>query len=160
MKTMKFMKTSFYTFLWLSALVFTTGCGDDGPSAPPPTEAELRTAILTAGTGKWNIPATGAVMLGEGATAFDITDLFENFSITFTTTGYTTTGTTPVWARSGTWAFTNDSGTVFKREDDLEVSIVEISNTTLKVSLEWTQTTYDDGRGQSYAGKHTFTFAK
>lgn len=155
------MKKLYKPFLMFALFVLITACGgDDGPGTPPPTEAELRTEILTAGTGKWNIPAAGAVTIGEGANTIDATNLFENFSITFTQTGYTTTGDTPVWARSGTWSFTNDAGTVFKREDNVEVTIIEISKTAMKLSLQWNQTTYEDGRSNSLAGKHVFTFLK
>lgn len=154
------MKAYLHSFLLFGCLALFTHCGgDDGPGTPPPTEAELRVTILTAGTGKWTPPATGAVILGGGATAQDITSLFENFTITFTPTGYTTTGTTPVWARSGTWSFTDDTGTKFRREDGLEVTLVDISATALKFTLEWDQTT-TSGRQQSLKGLHTFTLNK
>ena len=127
---------------------------------PEPTEAELRLEILTDGNGTWTPPASGAVMLGEGSSALDITELFEDFTITFSETGYTTTGTTPVWARSGTWEFVDDDGEVFRRNDGLEVTITEITEGSLKFTLEWDQTTYEEGRSKSLAGKHTFTLGK
>lgn len=154
------MKTpSKYLLLFIPLFTVVFGCKKDEPDVKP-TEAELTTEILTAGNGTWNIPASGGVILGEGATTIDIGELFENFSLTFTTTGYTTTGTTPVWARSGTWAFIDDSGTKFRRNDNLEVTIIEISANTVKLSLQWNETTYEDGRSKSLAGLHTFTFNK
>jgi hypothetical protein len=153
------MKTSSkYLSLFAFLIVFTLGCKDD--PGPKPTEAELRTEILTAGNGTWNLPATGGVILGEGATTIDIGELFQNFSITFTSTGYTTTGTTPVWERAGTWAFVDDSGTKFRRNDNLEVNIISISANAIKFTLQWDETTYEEGRSKSLAGLHTFTFNK
>lgn len=149
----------YLTCLLLLSILIIPGCKKD-PVEPPPTEAEKRLDILVAGNGTWTPPGSGAVMLGEGANAIDITELFVNFTITFTETGYTTTGTTPVWARSGTWEFTSDDGTSFEREDGLEVTIIEITETSLKLSLEWDETIYEEGRQAAYAGKHTFTFGK
>ncbi|WP_127123412.1 hypothetical protein [Chryseotalea sanaruensis] len=154
------MKTSFkHLLLFVLLLILAFACKDD-PSVTPPTEAELRTEILTAGNGTWNIPASDGVLLGEGVNTIDIGELFQNFSITFTTTGYTTTGTTPVWARSGTWSFVDNSGTKFRRNDNIEVTIVDISANTVKLTLQWNETTYEDGRNKSLAGLHTFTFNK
>lgn len=148
-----------YLLLFILLLTVVFGCKKDEPGVTP-TEAELRTEILTAGNGTWNIPSSGGVVLGEGANTIEISELFENFSITFTPTGYTTTGTTPVWARSGTWSFVDDSGTKFRRNDNLEITIIVISANTVKLSLQWNETTYEDGRSKSLAGLHTFTFNK
>lgn len=130
---------------------------DDGPA---PTEAEKRLGLLIAGNGTWDLPATGGVLLADGSSSLDITELFQDFTVKFTEGGYTTTGTTPVWARSGTWEFKDDSGEVFVRNDGLEVTIIEITDTSLKFSLEWDQTTYEEGRPRSLPGTHTFTLGK
>jgi hypothetical protein len=154
------MKHSNYLLIMaLLAVVFACK-NDDGPDPVPPTEAEKRLEILIAGNGTWNLPTTGGVTLADGSGSLDITELFENFTVKFTEAGYTTTGTTPVWARSGTWEFKDDSGDVFVREDGLEVTVIEITETSLKFSLEWDQTTYEEGRPRSLAGTHTFTLGK
>lgn len=154
------MKTAYNLLaLIITLLVFVLACNDE-PGAAPPTEAEKRAEILIAGNGTWTISTSGGVLLGEGANTIDVGELFQNFSITFTASGYTTTGTTPVWARSGTWAFTDDSGTKFRRNDNLEVNVLEISATTIKLSLQWNETTYEGGRSKSLAGLHTFTLNK
>ncbi len=145
--------------LFITLLAVALACKDE-PGGTPLTEAEKRAEILIAGNGTWTISTSGGVLLGEGANTIDVGELFQNFSITFTASGYTTTGTTPVWARSGTWAFTDNSGTKFRRNDNLEVNVLEISATTVKLSLQWNETTYEDGRNKSLAGLHTFTLNK
>jgi hypothetical protein len=145
--------------LIITLFVFVFACKDE-PGETPLTEAEKRAEILISGNGTWAISTSNGVLLGEGANTIDVSELFQNFSITFTASGYTTTGTTPVWARSGTWTFTDDSGTKFRRNDNLEVTILEISATTVKLSLQWNETTYEDGRTKSLAGLHTFTLNK
>ena len=90
-------------FVVLSLL---SGCKKDAPK-PVPTEAERVTTLLTAG--KWN-PSSSAPnwVLVDGV---DASELFVGFSITFTETGYTTTGTSPVWPATDTWKFLPGSTT-------------------------------------------------
>jgi hypothetical protein len=146
------------SYLIILLLIVVFSCKDEPGTKS--TEAEVRTEILTSGNGTWNLPSAGGVILGEGANTIDIGELFQNFSITFTATGYTTTGTTPVWARSGTWSFVDESGNKFIRNDNIEVTIIEIAATSVKFTLQWNETTYEDGRSKSLAGLHTFTFTK
>lgn len=157
------MKTLRITLALISIVVLLSNCGgDDGPGKPPPTEAELRALILAGGTGTWT-PSSGTPVTVNGLA---VPELFQNFTIKFTSTGtggtYTTTGTTPVWARSGTWTFVGDEGLKFKREDNLEVTISEITASSLKLTLEWDATTYEEptGRAQSLAGTTVFTLTK
>lgn len=137
------------------ALLQLSACGkDDPPPAPPePTEAERVTSLLTSGTGRW--PLTSVTVEGENAA-----EIFKDFSITFTNTGYTTTGTTPVWKRSGTWTFTDASATKFRRDDNVEVTIESINETSLKLVLFWEQELTEPGRTNALRGRHEFTLTK
>jgi hypothetical protein len=160
------MKTIRFTLALLSIVVLLSNCGkknDPGPVPPTPkTEAELRAAILTGGTGTWTPSSSNPITVN----GLEVSELFQGFTISFTGTGtggtYTTTGTTPVWARSGTWTFVGDDGLKFTREDNLEVSISDITATSLKLSLEWDETTYEEptGRSNSIAGTTVFTLSK
>ncbi len=156
------MKTIRITFLCLFTFALLTNCKDDGPGEPPKTEAELRAEIMAGGTGKWTPTSGNPVTVNDLA----VPELFTDFTITFTSTGtggsYTTTGTTPVWPRSGTWTFADEEGLTFTRDDGMEITIVEITETGLKLSLEWTETTYEDptARAQSLAGTTVFTLSK
>lgn len=133
------------------------GCGGNDPE-PPPTEQEKVTQMLTAEGGAWAPqPSSGVTVDGVDVTA----DLFAGFSITFQEKTFTTTGTSPVWLRQDTWAFKNGSSSVIVRgQDNKEITITEISDTQLKLTLEWTQTTTEGGRQGSLKGKHEFVLAK
>jgi hypothetical protein len=86
-------------------------------------------------------------------------DYFSGFTIRFQNNNtYTTTGTTPVWSRSGAWTFTSDQATAFTREDGAIVDIVGISTTALTLRLTWKDTTLGGGRVSSIGGAHVFTF--
>jgi hypothetical protein len=138
----------------LVAFTTLTACkSDPEPPAPEPTEAEKITAILTGGTGRWSLASV--VVEGENAA-----ELFKDFSITFTSTNYTTTGTTPVWKRSGTWSFTDATATKFKRDDNVEVTIESISDTQLKLTLIQAQQVTEGGRSTALRGKHEFVMNK
>ncbi len=153
------MKTIRIALLFFALGTLLINCGDDGPTK---TKAEVRAAILASGTGKWT-PSSGSPVTVNNLA---VPELFEDFTITFTSTGkggtYTTTGTTPVWPRSGTWEFVDDEGLKFKRDDDLEISISDITDKSLKLSLEWDATTFEEptGRSKSLAGTTVFTLSK
>lgn len=142
--------------LFFFALLLLNGCGGSDP-APELTPREKATQLLTSGTGKWNpAPLTNWVMV-EGV---NVSELFKDFTISFTATGYTTTGTTPVWPRSGTWTFKDDAAKIFIRDSDKkEVTIETLDEKTLRITLTWDLTTYG-GRTQAIAGKHEFNLTK
>jgi hypothetical protein len=152
---MKNFRALFFTPSWMAvaalALIQLSSCGrDPDPVVPELTEAEKVATLLTAG--RW--PLTSVTVEGEDAAA-----IFKDFSITFTNTGYTTTGTTPVWKRSGTWAFTDESATKFMRDDNVEVTINAIDGQSLKLTLQWNETLYG-GKGNALRGKHEFVLNK
>ena len=142
-------------------------CGGDSPQPNPPVEPtaeEIMTEALTTGGGSWGLGAGSTVVVTKGTNQIDVTeDLFNGFSITFSETGYTTTGTSPVWARTDSWLFkSNTEGTVLIRNSDgKEVTIKSISATELQLELYWDQNTNEEGgRTQSTMGTHLFTLKK
>lgn len=90
----------------------------------------------------------------------DQTALFNNMTLTFTATAYTTTNGGLVWPASGTWAFADASAKSITRSDGLEIAINEASATSLKLSLTWAKGTFGPGRVSSIAGNHVFSFVK
>lgn len=158
MKPELFMNPKLKTAFAVLALALFSACGGSDPK-PTPTEAEKVTAMLTGnGTATWKPAATAGVLVdGVDVT----TDLFSGFSITFQEKTFTTTGTSPVWLRQDTWTFKDESAKVIIRgQDNKEITITEISETQLKLTLEWTQTTHSGGRAGSLKGKHEFILNK
>ncbi|MBX2957953.1 MAG: hypothetical protein KF846_17435 [Cyclobacteriaceae bacterium] len=134
-------------FILTSGLVLLYSCSDDTPS----TEADRVKKILVDG-GNWQ--TTSVTIDGISST-----ELFTGFTIRFQpSNSYTTTGTTPVWARTGSYTFTNDQATSFTREDGVVVEIQSINSSEIILRLTWTKTTLGSGRSSSINGVHIFTF--
>lgn len=132
------------------------GCKDD--PKPKQTEVQRVTRLLTANGGTWS-PSGAAAITADG---IDVTqELFAGFSITFSENTFTTTGTSPVWLRQDTWTFKDETATVIVRgQDGKEISIVSISDSQLKLTMTWDQTTYEGGRARSLAGKYELVLRK
>lgn len=145
---------------WLYILTLVSlpflGCDEEDQK----TEAEKRASIIAKGTKSWS-PTINTPITVNGV---DVSSLFEGFSMKFTNTGtggsYTTTGSTPVWARSGTWSFVDKKGNSFIRNDGVDVEVIAISNSSLTLSLEWPENTYENGRNNSLAGTTIFTLTR
>ncbi|HYC85989.1 MAG TPA: hypothetical protein VEB86_12245 [Chryseosolibacter sp.] len=134
-------------------------CGGDDPKPPEPTQKEIVTEKLVAGGSSWSASTSGAGITVDGV---DVTnEFFDGFTIKFTGTTLTTTGTTPVWLRTDTWTFKDDNATaIIRGQDNKEVAITSISDTELKLTLQWDQTTYEGGRTRSIPGTYVFTLKK
>jgi hypothetical protein len=137
------------------ALAFSMSCKSDEPTLTPEQRV---TKILTDNGGKWSLPAVAGVTVD----GLDVTqDLFKGFSITFGDGTLTTTGTTPVWLRQDTWSFKDESATVIVRgQDNKEITISEITNDQLILTLEWEFDTFDSGRKKSIKGTYQFALEK
>ncbi len=144
------------TTVAVALAIILTGCGG---SDPVPTQAQKVTQLLTADGGTWSPAALSGVTV-DGVDVTD--DLFAGFSITFHENTLTTTGTSPVWLPEDTWRFKDETATVIIRgQDQKEVTILEISATQLKLTLEWNETTTKSGgRLHSLKGKHEFLLTK
>ncbi len=142
------IKNIFTLSLLSTTILLWEGCGE---ATKQPNVAAITTTQLTSNVWKIN-----SVMV-DGT---DQTNLFANMTLSFTTSNYATTKGGSVWPASGTWAFTDNAAKTIKRNDNIEIAITEISDTTLKLSLLWTQRTLGPGRAYSVAGKHVFSFIK
>src|SRR5262245_33365949 len=106
------------TFACLIALLILPGCKDDEAK---PTQTERVTEILTKGTGSW-APSASAGVTVDGVDV--TTDLFKDFTITFTADQILTTGKTPVFLRQDTWRFKDNTAKVILRGmDDKEIIV-------------------------------------
>ena len=144
----KFRRMTVYVFssaIVISLLVL-SACGDSSPSATEITANQLK-------ANTWRI---SSVMVD----ATDQTALFTNMTLSFTASEYTTTNGKAVWPASGTWSFTDNTAKKIKRSDNVEVTIIEINDTSLKLSLNWATNSFGPGRVESVAGNHLFSFVK
>jgi hypothetical protein len=147
-------------FLWLTTVSF-QGCksnNDDPLPEPQTSEQEKVVAMLTSGTGTW-APATASNSVTVAG--FDVTEeFFSDFTIRFSNNQLFTTGTTPVWLRQDTWQFKSGVADILIRgQDSREVKIENISETELKLTLNWPLTTFG-GRSRSLPGTYVFTLKK
>jgi hypothetical protein len=136
-----------FSLLIIVSLITFSNCGDTKKD-PEPTEAEKTTKLLTAAT--WKL---------QSLTIDGVSDdkFFKGLTITFSATGYTTTNGDPIWPASGTWDYSDGptSARKIKRNDNVEVTIDEITASNLTLSLQWDKTT-TGGRTSSIPGKHIF----
>ncbi|MCE2995057.1 MAG: hypothetical protein ACK5RG_11195 [Cyclobacteriaceae bacterium] len=136
------------TLAIIMMLMAMVGCGGDSAA---PSATEIATNQLKANT--WRI---SSVMV-DGV---DKTSMYTNMTLSFTSNSFSTTNGRVVWPASGTWTFTDNTAKKIKRNDNLEVTITEVSATALKLSLTWTTGTLGTGRNTSIAGNHVFSFIK
>jgi hypothetical protein len=133
----------------LSILAFVMLIASCDPPAPPVPKDVVTDQLKS---GSWSV--NNVTIDGVSSSTF------AGMTLSFTATAYTSTNASPVWPASGTWSFTNDAATSFKRDDGVDVTIDDISETSLTLSLNWNKTTLGPGRTKSVSGKHVFTLKK
>jgi hypothetical protein len=121
-------------------------CGDD-----PVKESDRVEKLLTTGT--WNIQSVtvGGVNKNE---------LFTYFTLRFSDGGFTANDGEPVWPASGVWSFVDEKAKAIVRGDGIVVTLDEITETSLIISMDWDQTTLAGGKSKSIQGSHVFVFGK
>ena len=137
-------KSISYTLTMVMMIV--VSCGNDKNDAIPDTQA-----LLTSGTWKMKTVTIDGV---------NKNDLYTNFTVSFTATGFSAINGAPVWPASGTWTFVSSDQKAFIRDDGTVVTLVDISESELTLKLTWAKTTLGSGRVVSIQGIHTFVFSK
>lgn len=127
-------------FMLTWAVLFAAGCGSD----PEPETTRVRN-ILTAG--EWSVN-------NVSVNSTDQTDVYKNLKVTFTPTGYTSSGGAPLWPASGQWSFSDDTGRKISRSDNIELTITEITDKQLTFTMPYSSTTFGPGRSASISGNH------
>src|SRR5690242_6333678 len=136
---MKKSVSSLYILLLLVAGIIVSSCGGGGgddPTPPAPTATETNTQFLSSGTWK---------MSSVKVDGIDQSSLFKGFTLSFTSSSYSTTNGTPVWPASGTWSFTNSDATTVTRNDGVVITITSISTSNFVFTLMWDKTTLGGG---------------
>jgi hypothetical protein len=139
-----FLKLS--VFSSIIALLLLAACGGDDPK---PSAVEIVQQRLTSAT--WLLETVTV----DGSNQ---TELYEGLTLTFTKSGYTSTGGEPVWQASGLWSFTDETALNILRDDGVNLTIVTLTDATLSIKLIWNDTTLGTGRSSSIAGEYVFTF--
>src|SRR5689334_12022694 len=97
------------------------GCKKD----PEPSLSEVATKKLV---------SKGWILRSVSVDGVDKTSTYAGLTLTFTTTGYTTTNGKVIWPTSGTWSFIDEDATRIKRNDDLEITITDLTDASLILS--------------------------
>ncbi|MBX2896895.1 MAG: hypothetical protein KF763_15720 [Cyclobacteriaceae bacterium] len=134
----------------VSALFFISGCKKKEDD-PKPSKQDEVTSVLTSAT--WKVSSVTV----DGV---DKTELYAGLTLRFTPTNYTSTNGVPVWPATGAWSFTTEEANAFQRSDGVLVEIIEVTATSLKLKLDWDETTLGSGRVGSVEGDHVFSFVK
>ena len=153
MKTRKctyaILKYSVQLFIILCVLPFLTGCGGGGSDSP--SAKEVATKMLTANS--WKLSSVTV----DGT---DQTSLFNNMTLNFAATSFTASNGGLVWPASGTWTFKDEEGKIIVRNDGLLITVMELNDASLQMSLTWASSTIGPGRVSSIAGVHIFNMIK
>jgi hypothetical protein len=136
-----------WSLLIISVALLSQSCKKDDPKS----ESDRVQELLAANT--WQLQEVTIDNAEEEV-------LFAGMTLQFTNTTYTTTNGGVVWPATGTWEFKDASAKTILRSDGLEIAITEITATSLKLSLVWTEDTIGEGRVGSIAGDHVFSFVK
>ncbi len=139
------------SFIILAGVLQLMAC-DDGGDAPAPTEAQKVTALLVGSSASGSTWSLSSVFVDE----VDYTEVFDGFTMAFTETGVTTSNGTVVFEATDGWDF-KDAATAAQIVTDsgLELTINELTETTLVFSFEFDETIY--GRTSAVGGNNVFT---
>jgi hypothetical protein len=131
-------------------LIMINGCKKKSEDPQPSKQEEIKSKLIAA---TWKVQSVTV-------NGVDKTDIYKNLTLKFTTSNYSSTNGLPVWPSSGGWSFTNGDASVFRGDDGIDVDILEVSATNLKLGLDWNTTTIGSGRVGSVKGDHIFSFVK
>ena len=141
--------------LSISLAIYATmiGCsGDDGGDGPEPDAQQMFIDKLS---GHWTV----ASATRDGV---DVVSDFQGFSVTFTSSGYTTQNGGVAWEGSGSWDFStppsSDGSTATVTLDgSISVTLTFSNNDqTLTVTFTINETKFGAGRTKSLAGSYVF----
>jgi len=141
------------TLFVLSTISCKDGKGDD----PQLTEVQIQTQLLTGESVASAVAAEWSVDQVQ-VDDIDYTEVFTDFALVFTNTGFTTQNGGVVFGSDGTWSFTDDTAKKVELQDGLELTLVELTETSLVFEFTWNETLY--GRTKAVGGVNTFTMSR
>ena len=114
--------------VFVVSVVLLWACGSDDPD-PQPTLAELQSEVTAKLIGTWNLS-------GVTRDGLDVQNEFSGFTVTFMSSGYTTSDGYLAWSNNGTWSFQSGSFDKIIRKDNVIMLVVFINN-DLQLSLSF-----------------------
>jgi hypothetical protein len=145
MKAFKAVSKLVLVAMTFAVIISVQGCKDEVP------ETDRVKGILKASTWTMQTVVVDAV---------DQSTVYKGLTLNFTDTGYSSTNGGVVWPASGTWVFADASAKTITRNDNLAITITEVTDAKLILSLTWAKTTLSGGRVESVKGINVFTFTK
>ena len=139
------MKNHIVTIALFALMFLFTRCGEGDASTTDASTLKLLTS-----TG-WKIES---VMIDNT----DQTSLFPDLVLNFAPDEYTVENGKLVWPSAGVWVFDENDESVICRDDEVNITIEEITENKLVLSLDWPEITF--GKINSISGQYVFTFVK
>jgi hypothetical protein len=153
MITVKSLSTAFGYTAGIIATIFLLSCSK-ASTPQPASQQDMTKTLLTSATAAapWKIQSSSVDGVDQSA-------LYNGFTIAFTSSSFTTANGGGIWPASGTWNFQGTDATTITRNDGVPVQI-QITSSSLVMTINWTKTTLGSGRTESTSGKNVFTMAK
>lgn len=138
----------------VAALGLMSGCDDDDGGDVPVNNTEVQRVFTLLSSGDWNV---SGVMVDD----LDFSSTYPGLSLTFGEATYTSINGGGIFASSGTWTFASTAADIIVIDNDLNLDVLEITETSLVIGLVWNERTIGTGgRSESVSGNHVFTFNK
>ena len=145
---------SMLTMLLVVTLGFTSGCDDDDDPGTPVDSTEVTRVFNLLSSSEWQV---SEVLVDD----LDLSSIYPGLSLTYDEGTYTSENGGRIIESSGTWVFTSTSAEQILLDNEVEMDVLEISESSLVIGLVWTQNTLGlGGRSESVSGNHVFTFTK
>ena len=129
----------------------TAGCSDDDNT--PVDIVDVVNVFDLISAAEWKV--------SEVRVDNDISTLYTGMILNFGEGTYTSTNGGAIFLSSGTWVFQSVDADKMTLDNEIEIDIQEISETSLVLSLDWTKNTIGTGgKDESISGNHVFSFTK
>lgn len=129
-----------------------TGCEDDDPD-PVNSDAEVQRVFDLLSASSWNVSSVSVDDL-------DFTSTYAGLQLSFGEGTYTSVNGGAIFSSNGAWAFTDSSAEMIMLDGETALDVIEISETTLVIGLNWSENTIGTGRTESVSGTYVFSFSK
>lgn len=139
----------------IALFIILASCGEDGPGlTPEEVEQERITNLLVTTSGN---PWQSSAVSVDGV---DVSTEFNNLTVSFTETSFTTQNGGDLWPAGGTWNFQSGSTAEIVRNDGLVMTISQINESSLVFTFTWDDTIFRSGKLGALQGNYIFNFSR